>query len=210
MDYIVYSPTSVSAVSPVYFADSTSVSPVYYADSPIVVESPVSIPYVTTEYSEPLLDSPVLTSVNLTFSKPAIGFYENMNVDPKLHERMVKHFYLYKTMGDWIYDELVDLLNYFYIGKDKKVHLIKSLDDYDETNIESDTEEMIEKKIDYLRANIFEKKHMKHILRDLVRERRINWYDLPKNEKKVRRAVKRFLQKRLQKMVRTKAKEKER
>ena len=191
---MLFSPTSISPLS----SDSTIImtqSPVF---SPSITQS---IPVVSSDYDDALLDSPVLSSVNLTYSKPIAGFYQNMNTDPELRDRMVKHFYLYKTLGDWIYDDLLDVLNYFKVDEKGDVHLIKSMDEYKETTVDADSDSDIEKKIKYMRNNVFKRKHMAKILKSFVERTKTNWYDLPKREKRIKKTINKFLKRRLRKMI---------
>jgi len=196
----VTSPLSVTM--PNTFLDSP-LSPVIMSPGPIITTT-ASVPVISPVSDDPIIDSPVLSSLNLTYSKPTFGFYENMNADPQLHERMVKHFYFYKTLGEWLYDEMVEILGYLEKGKDKKIHLIKNVNKYDESSVESDSKETIEAKIDFIKKHVLHQSDMMYILSRVVKDTNTNWYDLPHREHLVIRAVKRFLEKKLRKLVKNK------
>jgi hypothetical protein len=159
-------------------------------------------PMSAASASDVLVDSPVLASLNLTYSKPAFGFYQNMNADPELHNKMVKHFYFFKTLGDWLYDDLLNTLNYIVLDKkSKNIRLIKHLKDLDQHSVDKDTNEIIEKKIKFVKENILGKNDMMYILNHLVRKLKMNWYDLPHNEKVVIEATRKFMTNKMKSMV---------
>ena len=199
------SPASpMSPMSPLYSSVSYTplapISPLSY--SPFSPIAPI-VKGTTTkyDYQDALLESPVLSSLNLTYSKPTFGFYENMNVDPELHEKITRHFLYYKLIGDWLYDELSDVLGYLKVDKNGDVKLIKSLNDYDENAIDSDSDDVVEKKIEFIKKKVMRKEDMTYLLENFVKETGINWYDLPHKENKVMKQIKRYLNKKFQKMI---------
>lgn len=202
-----YSPTSVydpTLSSSIMYTTLSPMSP-YSPYSPYYSPVPLS-PYVgpvvtTTESKDAMLDSPVLTSLNLTYSKPTFGFYENTNTDPELHEKMVKHFYYYKLLGEWIYEDMIELLGYLKADKSGNIELVKSVNDYDPKSVDKDSDKVIEKKIEFMRKNVFRPKDMMNLLRDLVHEAGVNWYDLPHKERMVMKAIKRGVDKRFRKII---------
>lgn len=66
------------------------------------------------------------------------------------------NYYYYKLLDIWLYDELSGILNYF-IYKNNMVYPIKNLLDYNSHNINSDTDYIAEKKIDYIETNFLNK-----------------------------------------------------
>jgi hypothetical protein len=203
------SPTSYDMISSVAYTPispwSSSVSyvplsPLSY--SPLSPIAPLTTPLVTKyDYKDALLESPVLSSLNLTYSRPTFGFYENLNADPELHERMVHHFLYYKLFGEYLYDELGGLLGYLKVDKNGNVHLIKSLKDYKEDAIDSDSDKDIEKKIEFIKDKVMKEKDMMFLLDNFVKETGINWYDLPHKEHKVMKQIGRYLNKKLRKLI---------
>lgn len=195
-----------SVTSPVFitndFLDSPLSPMLLSPPSSVFLNTPISVPMVSPMSDDPIIDSPVLSSLNLTYTKPTFGFYENMNADPELHERMVKHFLYYKTLGEWLYDEMSELLGYLEKGKDGKIRLINDIGKYKEDSVDSDSKDTIEDKIEYIKKNVLRKSDMMHILNNLVRETNTNWYDLPHKEYLVQKVIRRGLRKKLRKMIR--------
>lgn len=125
-----------------------------------------------TPYSE----QPFMASVNMTYSKPSIVLYENLNADPRLHKRMT-NYYRYKFLDEWIHNELKYILDYF---KDKKL---------------SD-----DKKIDILENKVMTKNKVYSVLVSFVHNTKTNWYDLHKNERYIIEAFSIAIRKELKKM----------
>ncbi len=56
-----------------------------------------------------------------------------------------------------------------------------------------DSEEEIEKKIKYMEEIILTKDMVWHVLKNICNEIRINWYDLNKNKKKIKKILYNYL-----------------
>ncbi|MBA42894.1 MAG: hypothetical protein CMF62_02655 [Magnetococcales bacterium] len=91
---------------------------------------------------------------------------------------MAKYFF-YKILDKYLYKDLQEVLNFFVI-KDGKAQLIKSLDDYKETTVDKDSESDKDKKIAFIEKNILSVRIVKKILKRFVDGSSTNWYDLPK------------------------------
>ena len=115
---------------------------------------------------------------------------------------MVNHYY-YKVLDKWLLDEINDILNYFTI-KDGKVKMIKNLSEYKPTNISKDSDEIAEKKIDYIQQKLFSKHDMADILFRFVKETNTKWTDLPKNEYFLRQIVKSYFLKKIKSKLKKK------
>jgi hypothetical protein len=218
--FTVSSPMSpVSPISPVSLMSSVSwdiddsdafansiLSP-FNPNSPIYANVPLKTRYsvssnVNSADFDALIDSPVLASLNLSYNKPAFGYYQNMNADPELHERMVKHFYYFKTLGEWLYDDYLSLLNYLVLDKKtKKIRLIKRLKDLNQSSVDKDSKKIIESKIKYIKEKVLSENDMMYILNHIVRKAKINWYDLPHREDVVKTAIKRFIKNKMEKKI---------
>lgn len=112
------------------------------------------------------------------------GFYKDLNKDKSVQKTFTKYYY-YKILDKWIYKELMPLLAFVDISGDKP-QLIKSLSEYDVKKLASNSSEQIEKKINYLERVIITKDMVRHVLKKICSENDINWYDLDKNEKKIK------------------------
>lgn len=176
----------------------------YDSDSVFTHNSPV---YMTSTVSDALVSitpnafvsSPVVTSINLTYSKPLVGHYESLNWKPEIHERLAKHYY-YKTLDKWLMEDITDVLNYFVV-RDGKVSMISNLSDYKSTNIDKDTDKTAKLKADYIGEHVLSTRKMKKILTKFVHETEINWIDIPRNEYSLRRAVEHELIKLIRKKI---------
>jgi len=116
-----------------------------------------------------------------------ISYYQNINVDYKVQDRVVNYFY-YKLLDKYLYEDLIDILNYFII-QNGEVKLISKLSDYKSDNYEKDTSKDIEKKVDYIGEHIFTKKMMREILSMIVNENVISWVDLHKHSQIIKELV---------------------
>jgi hypothetical protein len=112
------------------------------------------------------------------------GFYKDLNKDKSVQKTFTKYYY-YKILDKWIYKELMPLLAFVDISGDKP-QLIKSLSQYDVQKLASNSSEQIEKKINYLERVIITKDMVRHVLKKICSENDINWYELDKNEKKIK------------------------
>lgn len=170
-----------------------------------VVLSATSPMVITTESDR--LKSPYLPSIKVEkdplfspFKKQVeISFYQNLNADPNVHKRMVNHFY-YKVLDKYLYGDLIDILNYTTV-KNGTVSLIPKLSDYNESTVEKESVDTIEKKIDFIAENFFSKDMMRKILNDFVIDANVNWVDLPKKSYFIKQLVKDKLLSRIRKAI---------
>src|SRR5438309_10192629 len=72
----------------------------------------------------------------------------DLDKDPRVQKQMT-NFFRYKTLDKWLYDDMLDILNYFKVD-DKGVRIIRSLDEYREDAVSKDSMSDIEKKVDYI------------------------------------------------------------
>ena len=119
------------------------------------------------------------------------GFYKDLNKDKKVQKTLTKYYY-YKILDKWIYKELMPLLAFVEIY-DNKAQLIKSMEKYDVQKLLSNSDEQIEKKINYLEKIIITKDMVRHVLKKICSDNNINWYDLDKNEKKIKKVFYNYL-----------------
>lgn len=145
-----------------------------------------------------IVDSPVVASLNLSYSKPLFSIHKNYERNPRLHRRMAKHYY-YKTYEKWLGNEMSDLLGYLIISGGK-AKLVSSISKY---NKKKDSHADMKKKIDYIKNNIMDEIWMLRTLHKFVRETGSagSWFDLPKNEYFIRRYVQRKLKKKIENTI---------
>jgi hypothetical protein len=119
------------------------------------------------------------------------GFYKDLNKD-KTVQRTFTKYYFYKILDKWFYKDFLPLLAFVDISSDKP-QLIKSLSQYDIKKLSTNSSEEIEKKINYLEKILITKDMVKYVLKKICKDNNINWYDLNKNEKKIKTIFYNFL-----------------
>ena len=135
----------------------------------------------------------------LTSTVVSSGFYKDLNKDKSVQKNLTK-YYFYKILDKWIYKELMPLLAFVDISSDKP-QLIKSLSQYDVEKLVSNSSDQIEKKIDYLEKVLITKDMVRHVLKKICNENNINWYDLNKNEKKIKTVFYNYLLSKLKEAI---------
>lgn len=158
---------------------------------------------ITSDSPFPLIPSITLNPI-LTLNVPSHTIIPlhpslNLNNDPRVHQQVSKYF-LYKTLDDWLYDDLLDLLNYLII-EGKNIRLLKNLDEYKSDRVDSDTLKTIELKADWIHRHILTIDKVKHLLKKYVEETNTNWYDLYKNNYFVKDAIKQYIKRKLRQSI---------
>jgi len=125
----------------------------------------------------------------------------NLNSDKNIQKTITKYFY-YKIIDDWLYKELFSLLAFVELINGKP-QLIKSLTKYSVGNLASETDEQIDSRVNYFELNIITKKLVNQILKKIVKRMCINWYDLDKNEKIVKKIFLEYLKKLLEESIKS-------
>jgi hypothetical protein len=147
----------------------------------------------------PYTSYPYLTSVNLSYTTPNIGTYENMNADPKVQMRIVKYFY-YKVLDKWLYTDMLDVLNYLKT-KNNKIDLLDNLNEYNENSVDKDSDDTVKQKIDFIEKYIFTKTLLFKILNKFVKETGNGWISLPKMESLIKDLIEDKLTKRMRQVI---------
>lgn len=127
----------------------------------------------------------------LTSSIISSGFYNDINKDKTVQKTLTKYYY-YKILDKWIYKTLMPLLAFVDTSSDKP-QLIKSMEQFDVKKLVSKSDEEIEKKINYLEKVLITKDMVRHVLKKICKENNINWYDLDKNEDKIKKVFYNYL-----------------
>lgn len=125
----------------------------------------------------------------------------DLNKDPKVHAQMTNYFY-FKTIDKWLYDDLLSLLNYVKVSNGR-ASLISNLHDKS-GNTDKDSQETIETKIKFIEEEILSDDNMYKILKKFIRETGVQWYELEKNQSMVKSFIKRYVKKKLERMVEAK------
>ncbi len=153
-------------------------------------------PVVPLILTQPVIYNPKSDSsiISINPYNPRIinsGFYNDINKDKGVQKTLAK-YYFYKIVDKWIFTDLFPLLAFVEIINGKP-QLIKSIADYDVQKLSSNSDSDIELKAKYMEENIITKKIVKHVLKKICDENNINWYDLNKYEKKIKKIFYNFL-----------------
>ena len=110
------------------------------------------------------------------------GNYSHLNNDEKFQKDVIKYF-KHEILDNWIYDELSSLLNYYKVV-DGKVSLVDSLQNLNDT---TNNIQLSKLKIEYFKEHFLNKKIIKHVIKQFIKDKKINWYDLKQYNKKLAR-----------------------
>lgn len=169
----------VDALNP----DIDNVNYNYNTSMPLIIAQP-------TIYN-PKQDTPFVSYNPLRPSLMTTGFYKDLNKDKSVQKTFAK-YYFYKIVDKWIYKELLPLLAFIDTSSGKP-QLIKSLEFYDVQKLAKDSEEEIEKKVKYMEDILLTKDMVRHVLKKICNENEINWYNLNKHEKKIKKVFYNYL-----------------
>jgi len=126
-------------------------------------------------------------TLSFEFSKPIIGIYDTIDNNPKVRQKMID-YYFDLIRDKWLLDELNDILNYFIYNNGEI-----SLTDYNKNNIYNDTDQIAEKKVEYIEKHIFSIANLTKLLKKFIKETNTKWVMLPKHESLLRYVVKKYL-----------------
>ena len=128
--------------------------------------------------SEPYPGSPLKQTINMTYSRPLVSLYTDLNSDPDTQKRMVRYLHL-KALDDWLQGDLSDILNYFKVYNGK-VDVIKSKSEYNPNN--KDSQDVINKKIDFIEKYFLTKRYMVKLVTEFINKTGFQWVDIPKHK----------------------------
>ena len=182
IDNILYSPSS----SPYTYTYSpslstSSVTSTYYSPTSDVIYSVTSPTYIDPT-------KPVITSIDYTYSTPLVGVYQDLNVDPYTIKQIVKYFHNL-ALDKWLFEDLVDIINYFKIDNNGRVDLINSMKDYDPARFQKYSTKDMEKIVDFIEKYFLSERVMKRILSRYVMETGTQWVKLPKSKYFIRQLI---------------------
>jgi len=132
---------------------------------------------------------------------PQMGMFLDLNKDQEVQMKMVEYFYR-KTLEKWILKtSMFDALNYLVVNKDGVVEPIKDMSQYDKERAKKDSDEVIVKKIKYIKHDVLDRKDVWKALSYYVRPGIINWFDLKAYSKEVRSIIGEVLMHNIEKLV---------
>jgi|SaaInlStandDraft_4_1057021.scaffolds.fasta_scaffold01936_5 hypothetical protein len=124
------------------------------------------------------------------------GLNDNYFAQQQMIEYMMAQFY-----NNWIYEnELCYLLKYLKVtGND--VNYVSSKDEYKNNKICNDSDDHVEKKIDFIEKNILTKSDMKKILRRLTNDLGVKWFQLTLKENIAMETIERYVRSALKRNI---------
>jgi hypothetical protein len=175
----------------------------YSPTSSIIYSKPYSDFVVTTDTIlspvSPLAPFNLPLTINFEYSKPIVSIYDTIDTQPSVRKTMLDYYYD-KTRDEWLMDDINDILNYFTY-RDGKVDFIKSPSEYNPSNIAKDTDQIAEKKVEFIEKLILTKYDLASILEKFIKETRTKWVNLPKNEYYLKQAIREYLLRQINKTL---------
>lgn len=157
-------------------------------------------PVTFGEALDKLKDLPLpVPSVPLIYVNENSKRSNNIVNDDTIKKSVIKYYY-YKSLEKWFFSDMIGILA--FVKKDgDKLTFVSSSDDVDIKKIASESNSTLKNKIDFINEKIFTKDYVKKILKKIVKENKISWYDLYDNESTVKKILYNETIKRLRKYI---------
>lgn len=111
-------------------------------------------------------------------------------------QRDVTKYLLYKTLDKWIFNEFPSVLKYLVVEKDS-VRVVKNEAEKEKNDLSKNSSKENEMKADWIEENILGEEEMKKVLKRIMIELGIKFYELPHRESLVMEVVEKYLKKKL-------------
>ncbi len=173
------SPLSVSIPSPLspFSPISTITQSVITNNNPLTVVTPIG---------------PIVTAVRPSYIVDIdTGMDDNYYV-----QRDVTKYLLYKTLDKWIFNEFPSVLKYLVVEKDS-VRVVKNEAEKEKNELSKNSSKENEMKADWIEEHILGEEEMKEVLKRIMIELGIKFYELPHRESLVMEVVEKYLKKKL-------------
>jgi hypothetical protein len=115
-------------------------------------------------------------------------------------QRDITKYLLYKTLDKWIFNEFPSVLKYLVV-ENNTVKLVKNEAEKDKNDISKNTAKENELKVDWIEENILGEEEMKEVLKKIMYELGIKFYDLPHRESLVMEVVEKYIKKKLRNKI---------
>jgi hypothetical protein len=119
------------------------------------------------------------------------SFNQNLNNNNNIQKTFTKYIY-YKLIDEWLYEKLIPILAFVEIVN-SKAQLIKSMNKYSIEKLDLASDEEIEIRVEYLENKIITKKLVRLVLKKIVKKMCLNWYELNKYEKTIKKVFFEYL-----------------
>ncbi len=187
----VYQPISTRYYDPVTHSTVTPLSPL----TPL---SPV-MPSVITK-TDPLTVVTPLSTYPYLYNRPYYYEIDTGLDDSSIVQRDVTRHLRFKTLDKWLYDEFPYVLKYLVVENDK-VRVVKNDAEKEKNDISKDSNHDVTLKSDYIGENILTEEKTREILKRIMRELNIKWYDLPHRQALVSDVIEKYIHKKLKELI---------
>jgi hypothetical protein len=200
-----YSPISYSPIIKAYQPNNIVDTMLSSSISSIYSLSPYSPVQYNDVYLSPVSKikvGPYSTTITTNLVPTQIYDYEidtGMN-DNYIAQKQMIDYMLKRALGKWLFKDLCHILKYLLV-ENNKVKFIPNLEYYYENKICNDSEDDANLKIDYIEDHHLGFDEMKELLKKIVDELNIKWYDLPRNENIIMNTVEKYLKNKLKKEI---------
>ena len=156
---------------------------------------------IFTRRREPLLTTTSLGTIVPSTYYPLVASLEiddEHNENPLTQKQMTQYL-RFRILDYWLYEEeMADILKFLKVSG-SSVTLVRSEKEMNENDIEKDSEDIVDKKVDFLEKTFLDLDTMRKILARIVEMTGIRWYKLASKpeEKIVVNTVAKYLRKAL-------------
>lgn len=113
-----------------------------------------------------------------------------------LAQKQMVHYLYYKFLDHYIYKkDFSNLFKYLKMDSDSNIIIVKDINDYKNNDIKENTEEELEKKLNFIEKNVLPISAARDLLKKLVVELDYKWYNLPEKISVVNEVFYRFIKK---------------
>jgi hypothetical protein len=112
-------------------------------------------------------------------------------------QKDITKYLLYRILDKWLYEDKLSSILKLMKYENGKIRLVKNMKESEENKISNDSEEVLEKKADFLEENYLTMEKMKKILTKVTQIGGIRWYMLPYSENIVISTIKKYLKNKL-------------
>ncbi len=193
-----FSTTVLSPLTPISVTPVRSVSPL----SPLSY-SVGTIPTITQSVvanTNPLTVVTPIGPILTTLRQPYVVEIDTGMDNNYYVQRDVTRYLLFKTLDNWIFNDFPSVLKYLVIDKDK-VRIVKNDAEKERNEISKNSSKENEMKVDWIENNILGETEMKDILKRIMIELGLKYYELPHRESLVMEVVEKYLKKKLRNRV---------
>lgn len=167
----------------------TPTSPIRLGLASDLYVSPLS-PLILTPDDDTVLISrkPYVATLNLGYTRPLLGIHTDINGDPRVQRKIVKFFQM-KTLDKWLFEELMDILNYFKIDNKGYVDVLGGFNEYKPSVVQQEIMQQLEKKVDFIEKYFLTSSVVHRILDRYTKENGVEWVHLPRHQHAIKQLI---------------------